>query len=133
MDDTAFRMTVDRALAGVPKRFAEKLENVAVLVEDEPSVEILRENGIEPGHGTLLGLYHGIPRTERGSEYGVGETLPDTITLYQKPILDAAQEEGKSVEEVVRETVWHEIAHYFGMDDGEVEKRESEGTNRYSQ
>jgi len=131
MDDAAFRMAVDQALAGVPEHFAKKLENVAVLVEDEPSVEILRENGIEPGHGTLLGLYHGIPRTERGSEYGVGETLPDTITLYQKPILDAAQEEGKSVEEVVRETVWHEIAHYFGMGEDEVQRREDKSTNRY--
>lgn len=132
MDDTEFKILIDEALANMPEKFARLLENVAILVEDEPSDETLRENDIKLGQGTLLGLYHGIPRTERGSEYGVGMTLPDTITLYRLPILDAAKEERKPVEEVVQETVWHEVAHYFGMDEGEVGRREDEETNRYN-
>lgn len=131
MDEKEFRRVVDEALLNVPEKFARLLKNVAILTEDEPSEETLRENGIEPGHGTLLGLYHGIPRTERGSEYGVGETLPDTITLYRLPILETAHDEGKEAAEVVAETIWHEVAHYFGMDEAEVGERENTKTNRY--
>lgn len=131
MDDKAFRGIVDEALSRVPEKFAKAMENVAILVEDEPSDEIFRENGINPGEGTLLGLYRGIPRTERGSDYGVGGTVPDIIALYRLPILRAAQEDNVPVADVVRETVWHEIAHYFGMEEGEVRRREGQETNRY--
>lgn len=131
MDEQEFEKIVAEALDHVPQKFAERLKNVAILIEDAPNEETLRENGIVPGEGTLLGLYHGIPQTERGSEYGVGMTLPDTITLYRLPILEAAEEEGKSIAEVVRETVWHEIAHYFGMDEHDVGQREDTDTNRY--
>lgn len=131
MDEDEFRKLVDKTLREVPEKFARLLENVAVLVEDVPTEEDLREGGIVHGEGMLLGLYRGIPRTERGSEYGVGGTLPDTITLYRLPILQAATEDAKEVAEVVRETVWHEIAHYFGMEEHAVERREGEGSNRY--
>lgn len=131
MDEKEFRRVVDEALLNVPEKFARLLKNVAILTEDEPSEETLRENSIEPEKGTLLGLYRGIPRTERGSEYGVGETLPDTITLYRLPILETAHDEGKEVTQVVAETIWHEVAHYFGMDEAEVGERENTKTNRY--
>ncbi|MDP2158503.1 MAG: metallopeptidase family protein, partial [Nitrospirota bacterium] len=84
---------------------------------------------------TLLGLYQGIPLTERGSEYGMGMTLPDTITLYRLPILEEARDMDRSfldaVRIVVRETLWHEVGHYFGMEEHEAHEREEEGTNRF--
>ncbi|MFQ5540922.1 MAG: metallopeptidase family protein [Candidatus Paceibacteria bacterium] len=131
METDDFKRLVSAAVAGMPERFRKRLENVAILVEDEPSTETLREHGIAPGAGTLLGLYHGIPQTERGSEYGVGATLPDTITIYRLPILETAEDDGKDVATVVQETVWHEVAHYFGMEEHEVGEREADGTNRY--
>src|SRR6185295_13401998 len=84
-----FDELVAEAFEMVPEQFREKVKNVALLVENEPTQEILRENNVAPGN-TLLGLYHGIPNTERGAGYGVGPTLPDTITIFRKPILDYA-------------------------------------------
>jgi predicted Zn-dependent protease with MMP-like domain len=101
----------------------EKIENVAVLVEDEPSEEERKEQGLRDNE-TLLGLYKGVPLSARGENYGVGMTLPDTITLYQIPIEQAAEEDGLSVEQVITETIWHEFAHHFGMDEHEVRARE---------
>lgn len=118
----------------VPDKFKRKIENVALLIEDEPSEAIRKEEGLEDGD-TLLGLYHGIPLTERGSEYGVGVTLPDTITLFREPILEEAREMDRSFRDavriVVRETIWHEVGHYFGLPEYGVQERENEGTNTF--
>lgn len=114
-----FEKMVSAALVRVPGRFAQKIKNVAVLVEEGS------------GDGEMLGLYQGIPQTERGDAYGVGMTLPDTITLYMIPILKEAEESGLPVEQVIKDTVWHEVAHYFGMDEPAVHEREDEGSNRY--
>lgn len=115
----------------VPEKFRARMQNVAVLVEDEPDEGTRREEGLFENE-TLLGLYRGVPNTARGSEYGVGVTLPDTITLFQTPIEDEANDIvtkkkidiETAVREVIRETIWHEVAHYFGMDEGEVRGRE---------
>lgn len=119
----------------VPDKFKRKIENLALLIEDEPSDEIRKEEGLEDGD-TLLGLYHGIPLTERGSEYGVGMTLPDTITLFREPILEEAREMDRAFRDavriVVRETIWHEVGHYFGLPEEGVQHREDEGTNQFS-
>ncbi|HVZ76137.1 MAG TPA: metallopeptidase family protein [Candidatus Paceibacterota bacterium] len=112
----------------IPEKFRSKVENVAFLVEDEPSEEVRREEGLADNE-TLLGLYRGIPHTARGDYYGVGNVLPDTITLYQWPIEDEAMEFGggeANVRKVIRETIWHEVAHHFGMDEAEVRHREDE-------
>jgi predicted Zn-dependent protease with MMP-like domain len=130
MTPEEFEKLVAEALEKVPEKFAKRLKNVAILVEDAPSNEVRKEEGLE-GDETLLGLYRGIPQTERGEYYGVGGTLPDTITLYRSPILATATAEGKEVAEVVRDTVWHEIAHYFGFDEHSINEREDEGSNRY--
>ncbi len=103
----------------------EKIKNVALLVEDEPSKEDREAEGLAHDE-TLLGLYRGIPLSARGENYGVGMTLPDTITLYQWPIEAAAAEDGTDVRKVVAETIWHEFAHHFGIDEAEVRKREGE-------
>ncbi|MBI4118228.1 MAG: metallopeptidase family protein [Parcubacteria group bacterium] len=126
-----FEKLVLESYAALPSRFQERVKNVAVLVEDEPSTALRQEEGLVPDE-TLLGHYRGIPATERGEDYGVGVTLPDTITLYQKPIEEAAHELSEGVEgvfeekvkEVISDTVWHEFAHYFGMDENDVALRE---------
>jgi len=123
MEKKDFERLVSEAIDAIPRKNIEKLNNVVFFVENEPSLRVLRENGVKKGW-TLFGLYHGIPRTERGDRYGVGETTPDMITIFQKPIEDEAAGDVERVKEIVRETVLHEVAHYFGMDEYEVEKWE---------
>jgi len=119
----------------IPERFKRNVENVALLIEDDVDEEIRTLEGLEQGE-TLLGLYRGIPLTERGSEYGVGMTLPDTITLYRLPILEEAEEMDRAFRDavriVVRETIWHEVGHYFGLPEQGVHEREEEGTNQFN-
>lgn len=123
MKRTEFEKLVEEGFERLPLWVREKIKNVALLVEDEPSDEVRKQEGLND-HETLLGLYHGIPLAARGENYGVGMTLPDTITLYQMPIEEAAEDDGKDVRDVVAETIWHEFAHHFGMDEGEVRRRE---------
>ncbi len=125
MDRDTFEKLVEEGFLLLPEKFRAKIKNVALLVEDEPSEEVRAREGLT-GDETLLGLYQGIPNTARGDSYGVGPTLPDTITLYQLPIEDAAHEDGVEVRTVIAETIWHEYAHYFGMDEDEVRLREEE-------
>jgi predicted Zn-dependent protease with MMP-like domain len=142
-----FEKIVADAFALVPEKFTAKVKNMALLIEDEPSLETLRENNIGEGH-TLLGLYRGIPKTERGDSYGVGATLPDTITIFKNPIIQKAAEDSgvgellewgelptepmkKHIRTIVRNTIWHEIAHHFGMDEFEIGEREEAGTNEF--
>lgn len=113
-----FEELVLDALDTLPPFFHERMNNVAVLLEVWPSKATLRSAGVPPGD-TLLGLYTGIPLTERTHGYNL--VTPDTITLYQGPIERAAAEwEGdylENVREEVRHTVIHEIAHHFGISD----------------
>lgn len=118
-----FEDIIGTAFDRLPEKFRMLIENVALLVEDEPDEETRREEGLE-GDETLLGLYRGIPQTERPAGYGISPTLPDTITLYRFPIEDEAADAGKPVLEVVYETLWHEIAHHFGMEEDEVQRAE---------
>ena len=120
-----FEKLIAEGFERLPQWVREKIKNVALLVEDEPSKEDRKAEGLEDDE-TLLGLYKGIPLSARGEYYGVGMTLPDTITLYRLPILEAAKEDGKDVRDVVAETIWHEFAHHFGMDEHEVRSREAE-------
>ena len=107
----------------IPQKFREHIKNVAFLVEDEPSPELRQKEGLEDEE-TLLGYYHGIPYPMRGGWYGMGTTLPDTITLFQNPIEEEGEGEPAKIRQVIRETIWHEVAHHFGMDEGEVSERE---------
>ena len=118
-----FEKLVSAGYEKLPQWVREKIKNVALLVEDEPSKEDREAEGLDDDE-TLLGLYKGIPLSARGGEYGVGMTMPDTITLYQIPIEDAAEEDGLPVAQVIAETIWHEFAHHFGMDEHEVRERE---------
>jgi len=108
----------------VPERFRSLITNVALLIEDDVPAETRAQMNL-PDDATLLGLYHGMPLSVRGDGYGLGQ-LPDTITLYREPILDAAFEDRMPVRRVIEETIWHEVAHHFGLEEDEVEKRERE-------
>lgn len=128
-----FEKLVVEGYERLPEWVRQKIQNVALLVEDAPSDDVRKREGLS-GEETLLGYYHGIPLASRGDFYGMGATLPDTITIYQIPILEMADEEmgadvrdadfEERVKQIVAETVWHEFAHHFGMDEHEVRERE---------
>ena len=118
-----FESLVREGFTRLPRWVRARIKNVALLIEDRPSEEVRRREGLEGGE-TLLGLYQGIPLSQRGEQYGVGATMPDTITLYQEPIEETAMQNRKDVRDVVADTVWHEFAHHFGMDEKEVRRRE---------
>ncbi len=128
MNRKEFEELVNEGFGRLPLWVREKIKNVALLVEDEPSDEVRKREGLDEDE-TLLGLYHGIPLAARGENYGVGMTLPDTITLYQIPIEEAAEDDGKDLRDVVAETIWHEFAHHFGIDEAEVQRREANRDN----
>ncbi len=117
-----FEQLVDDALDELPPFFHEQMKNIAIVVEERPSRSLLRRMGLSGGR-TLLGLYEGVPLTERTHGYHL--VSPDVITLFQGPIEAAAaavaHEEGLSYEEsvraAVRRTTIHEIAHHFGISD----------------
>jgi len=117
-----FERLVERAIARLPRSFREKLENVAVVVEDWADEETLEEMGIEPPD-TLYGLYRGTDLTRRDSGYG--NVLPDVITIYQGPIAEDSDSVA-DMEALVQDTVVHEIGHYFGLDDDRLEELEEE-------
>lgn len=123
MTSEDFEKLVAEAVEALPEKFRTKLKNVAFVVEDEPSSEVRHREKLRSNE-TLLGYYQGIPLTRRGGDYGMGPTLPDTITIFQLPIEDAALGNPERVRSLVFETVDHEVAHYFGMEEGEVRRWE---------
>ena len=120
MDQKRFRELVEEALAEIPPRFRREMKNVAVVVEDEPSQELLDEMEVEPGD-TLFGLYQGTPLPERG--WSFGNALPDRISIYQLPIEEACVDD-EEIRDCIAETVIHEFGHYFGMSEEEIEEIE---------
>lgn len=108
-----FEGLVERALRRLPRQFRERLANIAVVVEDWPDDRTLAEMGIEPPD-TLYGLYQGVDLTHRDSSYA--NVLPDTVTIYQGPIEEDCADQAEMAQ-LVRETVVHEIGHFFGLDD----------------
>jgi predicted Zn-dependent protease with MMP-like domain len=117
MQRDAFERLVADALASIPRRFRDAMENLAIVVEDEPSRELLRQMEIEPPD-TLLGLYQGLPLTERPWDYG--NALPDRILLFQGPLERDSEDEDDLVV-AIGETLIHEIGHYFGLSEEEIE------------
>ena len=120
MNRDDFLQLVNEALSTIPVRFRDAMQNIAVVVEDEPSVEQLNEVGIEPPD-TLLWLYEGTPLTER--QWADGNRLPDKVTLFQGPIEDSSADENDVVV-AIGETLIHEIGHYFGLSEEEIEEIE---------
>lgn len=134
MSEAEFAQIAEEEWRKIPPRFAERIKNVALLIEDDVDDEVRALEGLGPEE-SLLGLYRGIPLTERGSDYGAGMTFPDTITLYRLPILEEADEMDRAFRQavriVIRETIWHEVGHYFGLDEHDINLREGEQTNRF--
>lgn len=119
-DRAEFERLVAEGIETIPEKFRERLENVAVVVEEAPTAEQRRKLKLRRDHD-LFGLYEGIPQTKRGPNYfGV---LPDKITIFREPILAHARD-AADAKAIVRDTVWHEIAHHFGMDERAVRTRE---------
>lgn len=121
MERTEFEKLVSAGIDAIPEKFAQLLNNVVVVVEDEPSPQQRRKMRLSP-HSTLLGLYEGIPQTKRGSGYTL--VLPDKITVFQRPIEMMARNP-EEIAQIVKDTVWHEVAHHFGLGEGEVRRRQS--------
>ena len=120
MKRAEFLALVNDAMAMIPDRFRDAMKNIAVVVEDEPSARALADVGLEPPD-TLLGLYEGIPLTER--QWAHGNVLPDKITLFQLPIEDASSD-SEDVMIAIAETLIHEVGHYFGLSEEEIEEIE---------
>ncbi len=112
----AFETMVAEALDALPAFFRDRLENLAIVVEEWPDRHTLDSAGLRDRR-QLLGLYHGIPLTARTTEYGL--VPPDKISIYRQPIMLEAQDE-EDLREVVRHTLFHEVAHYFGIDDSRL-------------
>jgi predicted Zn-dependent protease with MMP-like domain len=113
-----FVRLVREALTGLPSPYRDWLANVDVVVERRPGRQQLRSAGLGP-RDSLFGLYEGIPLTERGSDYGL--VLPDKITIFQEPLERSFPDRRELVAEV-RRTVLHELAHYYGLSDEELER-----------
>ena len=115
VDGKKFGELIGEAIDSLPPQFAQKLNNVAVVVQDSPADDQLRELGLSK-EDLLFGLYQGIPQTKRGHYSGV---LPDKITIFKKAIEAVAKTEDE-VKEKIRDTVMHEIGHHFGLSDEDL-------------
>ncbi|MDX8391355.1 MAG: metallopeptidase family protein [Mariprofundaceae bacterium] len=122
IDADEFQFMAERAYAILPQKFIAAIENVVVLTSDFPDDDVLHDMQISSNYD-LLGLYQGWPLPERGSDYA-GHP-PDVIHLYRQPILAMCKESGEDVEHCVRHVLIHEIGHYFGFSDAEMEAIEN--------
>jgi len=115
-----FEFLVEEALADIPAKFKQLLNNITIQVEDFPSLEVLHSLGKSPG-SVILGIYHGVPFPHRGPYYG--NLPPDIIVIYQKPIERICYSD-EDIKETIRKVVRHEIGHYFGFDDKQLRELE---------
>jgi predicted Zn-dependent protease with MMP-like domain len=116
MTDEEFIRVIKAAIKQLPSEFKDQLDNVDIVLEDWPSAIDLEGNPDTPPI-SLFGLYHGVPKTERYSY----SALPDKITIFKQPILFAARSP-QEAEEIIKDTVLHELGHHFGLSDEELEK-----------
>ncbi|GAI12280.1 unnamed protein product [marine sediment metagenome] len=120
--DEEFEELVKEAVNSLPVKFKEKMENIAVVIEDLPSQELLMEMNIKSPYG-LLGLYRGVPYPRRGIWYR--NVLPDKIIIFKKPI-EVRCRNKEDIKESVRRVVIHEIGHYFGLGEADLQRIERE-------
>ena len=116
-DRKRFEEWADDAWENIPESIRSEFSNLVIMVEDEPTAEQLGTAGV-PRDETLLGLYEGVPLDKRGWFYQMA--LPDRITLFQGPLERA----GGDIRQAIYETLWHELAHHIGMNEGEVRAAE---------
>jgi predicted Zn-dependent protease with MMP-like domain len=127
MTDEEFLKLVDAGVDALPAHILARIENVAVVIADDPTPQQRDAEGLADGE-TLFGLYEGVPLTERGANYGF--VLPDKITVFKNPIL-ATYHRPEDITACVANTVWHEVAHHFGFDDPWIyEEEKKRGKDR---
>ncbi len=114
-----FEKLVKEGINSIPKKFLKKLDNVDIVIEDEPTPYQLKKLKTRKDL-MIFGLYEGIPKTKRGHYSGV---LPDKITIFKGPIERVASCE-KEIKEIIKNTIWHEIGHHFGLDEGKIREIE---------
>ena len=128
ISDEEFDKIISEAMDTLPEERIKGLQNILISYEDEPSDEQRKKLQLR-GSQTLFGLYEGIPLTKKASASslfsGTPMVLPDKITIFKLPIL-AASSNIDDVKEQVRHTLWHEIAHYYGLDHDEIRKRDGQ-------
>lgn len=118
MDRARFEWLVGKAVQALPEEFAVRLDNITVVVEDQPTSRQLVKARLKRGQ-TLFGLYEGVPQTKRGAHYGL--VVPDKITIFQEPIEYACRDDDRITAEI-QKVVQHEIAHHFGIDDDRLKQ-----------
>ena len=121
MDRARFEQLVGKAVDALPQEFLDRLENVEIVVQDMPTTEQLRQSGTGRGY-TLLGLYEGIPITERGQGYGL--VAPDKISIFRRPIVTKCRQESIDIADEIGAVVRHEISHHFGISDERLDELE---------
>lgn len=114
-----FEEVAQRVFDDLPELFGDRVDNVSIVVEDLPDDDICRQMRVK--RRELLGLYQGIPLTERGSWYGMAPTMPDRIFLFQDNI-EADCEAEEELEGRIQEVLLHELGHYFGMSESQIRK-----------
>jgi predicted Zn-dependent protease with MMP-like domain len=123
MNKDKFESLVAEAIESLPEEFKDRLENVDIIADDLPSRGQLRKSRLGRGY-VLLGLYEGVPLTQRTTNYGL--VPPDKITIFQKPIEEVCRGDETEIKDQIRQTVIHEIAHHFGIDDDRLHEIEKE-------
>jgi predicted Zn-dependent protease with MMP-like domain len=127
MDIARFEQLVTKAVDSLPEEFLDRLDNVEILVQEQPSADQLRQSGTGRGY-TLLGLYEGIPITERSQGYSL--VAPDKISIFRRPIIDKCRQENTDIAAEIEAVVRHEIAHHFGISDERLDELERERNAR---
>lgn len=121
ISDKRFKDIVSWAIDSMPREYTDNIKNLAIVVEDEPSPE--QRTKLHLVDGVLLfGLYEGVPLTSRGGNYNL--VLPDKITIFKKPLAENSYNIN-DLRQQVRRTVWHEIAHHFGLDHKRIHELEN--------
>jgi len=129
MNKEEFEKIVAQGIDVIPEEFIKKMSNVVIVTQDRPTEEQKKKLKLRKGW-TLFGLYEGVSQLNRGINYG--GVLPDKITIFKEPIEEAAKTE-KEIRDIVKNTVWHEIAHHFGMDEKRVRGLEQKRSKRDKQ
>ena len=119
ISDDEFDKLISQAMDKLSPKYLERLKNVAIIYADEPSPQQRQRLKLQP-HQSLYGLYEGVPLPKRGGQVPI---LPDKITIFKAPLLGASQNI-EQLQENIKHTLWHEVAHYFGLDHGRIHELE---------
>lgn len=119
--DILFESYVSDAIDHIPKMYKDKMKHVAILIEDEPTIAQRQKLGMR-SCDALFGLYEGVPLTKRGGQ--MLQIPPDVITIFKHPMIDIFTDE-QALKKQVYQTLWHEVAHFFGLDHAQIHKAQS--------